>query len=198
MAQEDLEGGRMRIAFVMFDRLTFLDLIGFYDPVTRLKTMGFMEDLAWDTCAMKDRVIDDRGLSVLASSVNEPLGDYDLLFVPGGVGTRRLQKNEAFIDWIRTAESARLKVSVCTGSLILGAAGFLKGKRATTHRNALEELKGTCAEVSKGRIVDEGDVVTGGGVAASIDLGLHIVERLAGVDVRRKIAGQMDYPYTPA
>ena len=187
----------MKIAFVMFDDLTFLDLIGFYDPVTRLKTMGFIEDLTWDTCAMTEKIIDERGLSVLASKVNEPLTNYDLLFIPGGMGTRKLQKDKAFIDWIRTAETARLKVSVCTGSLILGMAGFLKGKRATTHPNALEDLKAYCTDPSRQRVVDEGDVVTGGGVATSLDLGLHIVERLTSADVRRKIAKQMDYPYAP-
>jgi len=187
----------MKIAFVIFDDFTFLDLIGFYDPVTRLKTMGFIDYLTWDTCAMKEKVIDDRGLSVLASKVNEPFSNYDLLFVPGGMGTRILQNDKAFIDWIRTAGTARLKVSVCTGSLILGAAGFLKGKRATTHPNALEDLKTYCPNPSRKRIVEEGDVVTGGGVATSLDLGLHIVERLTNSEVRRKIAKQMDYPYVP-
>ncbi len=187
----------MKIAFVMFDDLTFLDLIGFYDPVTRLKTMGFIEDLTWDMCAMTEKVIDDRGLIVLASKVNEPLTNYELLFIPGGMGTRKLQKDKVFIAWIRTAETARLKVSVCTGSLILGAAGFLKGKRATTHPNALDDLKAYCPNPSRERIVEEGDVVTGGGVATSLDLGLHIVERLTNTEVRRKIAKQMDYPYAP-
>ena len=77
------------------------------------------------------------------------------------------------------------------------AAGFLKGKRATTHPNALEDLKAYCTDLSRQRIVDEGDVVTGGGVATSLDLGLHIVERLTNAEVRRKIAKQMDYPYAP-
>ena len=63
----------MKIAFIMFDDLTFLDLIGFYDPVTRLKTMGFLRELSWDMCALKKRVTDDRGLGILASRVNEPL-----------------------------------------------------------------------------------------------------------------------------
>jgi cyclohexyl-isocyanide hydratase len=187
----------MKIAFVLFDDLTFLDLVGFYDPVTRLKTMGFIGDLTWDMCAMTETVTDDRGISVLASKVNEPLSSYDLFFIPGGMGTRRLQHDKPFIDWIRSAGAARLKISVCTGSLILGAAGFLKDKRATTHPNALEDLKAYCPNPSTERIVDEGEVVTGGGVAASLDVGLHIVERLTNAEVRRKIAKQMDYPYSP-
>lgn len=185
----------MKIAFVLFNDLTVLDFIGFYDSVTRLKTIGFIDDLTWDLCAMTSQVRDDRGLTVLASRIGEPLTDYDLLFIPGGMGTRKLQNDTVFIDWIRTAQTARLKVSVCTGALILGAAGFLTGKQATTHPNALEDLKAYCPDPSTRRIVDQGDVVTGGGVAASIDLGLYIVERLAGKAVRQKIAKQMDYPY---
>jgi cyclohexyl-isocyanide hydratase len=89
-----------------------------------------------------------------------------------------------------------LKTSVCTGALLLGAAGFLAGKRATTHPNAFEELKPYCATViAARRIVDEGEVVTARGVTASIDLGLHLVERIAGREARARIAKQMDYPY---
>ena len=88
-----------------------------------------------------------------------------------------------------------LKTSVCTGSLLLGAAGFLTGKRATTHPGAYKELEPYCATVVQQRIVDEGALVTGGGVSTSIDLGLHIVERLVGKDARTRVAKQMDYPY---
>jgi transcriptional regulator GlxA family with amidase domain len=101
----------------------------------------------------------------------------------------------AFLDWLRTAASVPLKASVCTGSLLLGAAGFLSGKRATTHPGAVAELAPLCAEVRQERIVDAGDVITAGGVTAAIDLGLHLVERLAGPDARERVARQMDYPY---
>jgi transcriptional regulator GlxA family with amidase domain len=87
---------------------------------------------------------------------------------------------------------------VCTGSLLLGAAGFLKGKRATSHPGAYEEVEPYCATVLQQRIVDEGALITGGGVSTSIDLGLHVVERLmgnAGKDARTRVAKQMDYPY---
>ncbi|NQY93564.1 MAG: DJ-1/PfpI family protein [Campylobacteraceae bacterium] len=185
----------MKIAFIMFDNFTFLDLIGFYDCVTRLKTMGFKEDLSWDMCAMSETLNDDRGLSINATKINTKLDAYDMLFIPGGMGTRTLQHDPSFINWIKTAQNTKLKVSVCTGSLILGAAGFLKDKKATTHTNALEELSQYCLSVEKERIVDEGSVITGAGVATSIDLGLYICERLSSTEVRNKIAKQMDYPY---
>jgi cyclohexyl-isocyanide hydratase len=84
---------------------------------------------------------------------------------------------------------------VCTGALLLGAAGFLKGRRATTHPNAYQELEPYCATVVRERVVDEGDVITARGVSSSIDAGLHIVEKLAGADSRTRVAAQMDYPY---
>jgi cyclohexyl-isocyanide hydratase len=177
----------MKAAFIIFDRMTYLDFIGFYDPVTRLKSMNFIGDFEWRVCSNKARVADDRGaagLAMIPDSVLEPLDGYDLLFVPGGQGTRTLQNDSEFVEWLRSASSASLKVSVCTGALLLGAAGFLRGKRATTHPSALKELEPYCDKVLTDRIVDERDVITGSGVATSIDLGLHVVERLAGADAR--------------
>lgn len=118
-----------------------------------------------------------------------------MLFVPGGFGTRQLQRDAGFIDWLKGAAPVPLKVSVCTGALLLGGAGFLKGRRATTHPDVYEDLRPYCGEVVRKRIVDEGDLVTAGGVSASLDLGLHMVERLAGTDARARVATQMDYPY---
>ena len=186
-----------RIAFVVYDRMTVLDFVGIYDPLTRLKSMGFLPALTWDVCAMQPMARDDRGLSLNATRVNEPLGGYDILVVPGGFGTRTLKDDPRFVAWLQTAAPAALKVSVCTGALLLGAAGFLRGKKATTHPAEYEALRPYCAEVLRERIVDEGSVITAGGVTAAIDVGLYLVERLAGADVRQKIALQMDYPYRP-
>jgi cyclohexyl-isocyanide hydratase len=98
--------------------------------------------------------------------------------------------------WFRTAAPVPLKVSVCTGALLLGAAGFLAGKQATTHPRARQELEPFCRAVLTSRIVDEGSVITGAGVTAGVDLGLYLVERLAGPDVATTIRRQMDYPYS--
>jgi transcriptional regulator GlxA family with amidase domain len=185
----------MKVAFIVFDRMTTLDFIGFYDPITRLKSMHIIDDLEWRICATTQYIVDDRGLRIAADSIAEPLGSYDMLFVPGGFGTRSLQHDQAFVDWLKTAAPVRLKVSVCTGALLLGAAGFLQGKRATTHPTALKELEPYCREVVRNRVVDEGDIITAGGVSSALDLGLFVVQRLAGPDARTRIAAQMDYPY---
>lgn len=185
----------MKTAFVIFDRMTSLDFIGFYDPVTRLKSMKIMDDFDWHICSMAPSVVDDRGLRIEADTVAESLHSYDMLFLPGGFGTRSLQNDPAFIDWLRTAEAVRLKVSVCTGALLLGAAGFLRGRRATTHPNAYKELEAYCGSVIQDRVVDDGDIITARGVSSAIDAGLHIVKRFAGAQARARIAAQMDYPY---
>jgi len=185
----------MRAALVVFDGMTFLDFVGFYDAVTRLRSMKIMDDFDWSICSLACRVTDDRGLTIEAQVVGEGLGGYDLLFVPGGRGTRRLRRDSGFVEWLKTAEPVPLKTSVCTGALLLGAAGFLRGRRATTHPRLYRELKLCCAEVIEQRIVDDGDVITAGGVSSAIDLGLHVVAKLAGAATRDLVAAQMDYPY---
>ena len=185
----------MKTAFVVFDRMTALDFIGAYDPLTRLKSMRLMPGFEWDICAFAADIADDKGLRITPNVVGGPLSEYDLVVVPGGFGTRTLQHDRAFIDWLRTSEPVKLKASVCTGSLLLGAAGFLKDKRATTHPSAFEELRPYCAQVVDDRVVDEGGIITARGVTSAIDLGLYLVERLASVEARARVAKQMDYPY---
>jgi transcriptional regulator GlxA family with amidase domain len=183
----------MKAAFIIFDRMTALDFIGVYDPVTRLKSMGFVPDLTWDICAASARVTDDKDLIFTPTRTGGALSGYDLVVVPGGFGTRTLTGDAAFIGWLATAADCRLKASVCTGSLLLGAAGFLQGRRATTHRTAFQDLAQYCRTVVDDRVVDEGDVVTARGVTSALDLGLHLVERLAGAGVAEQIRRQMDY-----
>jgi len=179
----------------MFDNMTALDFIGFYDALARLRTMKIMPEFEWRICARQAQVTDDRGLKLVADCVGGSLAGYDMIFVPGGFGTRSLQHDEGFMQWLAGAADAKLKTSVCTGSLLLGAAGYLRGLTATTHPSALKELEPYCARVVRERIVDQGDVITAAGVSTSIDLGLHVVTRLAGAEARARIAQQMDYPY---
>ncbi len=118
----------MRVAFVVFNQITALDFIGVYDPITRLKTMNLMPELSWDICALSETIVDDKGLIFTATEVAKSLEKYDLLVVPGGLGTRTLIDDRAFIAWLKTSTSCQLKTSVCTGALLLGAAGFLQGR----------------------------------------------------------------------
>jgi transcriptional regulator GlxA family with amidase domain len=185
----------MKIAFIIFNKMTALDFIGVYDPLTRIESMGLMPELTWDICAYSPQVIDDKGLVFIPTKVLESLGSYDLLVVPGGFGTRSLVDDVNFIKWLQTASSCKLKTSVCTGALLLGAAGFLKGKKATTHPNAYGQLGQYCHQVVMDRIVDEDDLVTARGVTSAIDLGLYLAERFIGKEGKEKIRQQMDYHY---
>ena len=187
----------MNVAFVIFDQMTALDFVGFYDPLTRLKSMDDLPDFRWQICSFCEDVADSQDLRFDPDQIGKDLSQFDLLVVPGGYGSRYLQHNEEFVTWLQTAAPIPLKASVCSGSLLLGAAGFLAGKKATTHPKATSELQRYCASVSKQRIVDAGDIITASGVSAAIDLGLYLVEKIAGKSVRAEIAMQMDYPYYP-
>ncbi|WP_405155970.1 DJ-1/PfpI family protein [Paenibacillus sp. FSL K6-0108] len=185
----------MKIAFVLFDGLTFLDFAGFYDVINRLNFFEQTKGTTWETCAMTDQVTDESGLTLKVDRVKPNLAEYDLVFVPGGMGTRKLRFDEAFVGWLRQAENVPLKVSVCTGSLLMGAAGFLTGKKATTHPNVYDLLEPYAAEVIQTRIVKDGNVITAGGVATSIDLGIYVVGLLAGQEAAANVKLQIDYPY---
>ena len=184
----------MKAAFIVFDRMTSLDFVGVFDAVGRLKTMGYVSDMSWHVCSMREKVTDDRGLGYLVDSCLPNLSSFDLLVVPGGFGTDELVDDQDFMNWLATGSSVPTKASVCTGALLLGSAGFLKGRAATTHPKSLDALKRLCREVRRDRIVHDGDTITAGGVTSSIDLGLYLVELYAGPIARKEVANQMDYP----
>ena len=93
----------MKVAYIIFDQITWLDMIGVYDAVSRLKIYNYLPDLSWEICAMSEFSSDAMGLTMSAQKINSSLADYDVIIVPGGHGTRNLQKDEKFIDWIRSA-----------------------------------------------------------------------------------------------
>lgn len=182
----------MNIAFIVYNQMTMLDFIGAFDPITRLKELGYMPDLKWKIVAETDIIKDANGLIIKADLISPDLSDFDMIYIPGA---KEICRKESFIKWIKTAEKCPLKVSVCTGSLILGLAGFLKGKKATTHPNAYDELATYAEVIENKRIVDEGDVITARGVSASLDLGLYLCNMLAGHKATIHIAGIMDYEH---
>jgi cyclohexyl-isocyanide hydratase len=183
----------MRIAYILYDDLTLLDFIGFYDPISRLRSLNILPDLGWDYCALTPTVRDTFGLTLAVDRTRPDLSDYDLAFVPGGVGSRVLMHDPVFLDWLRTARSVPLKVSVCTGSLLLGAAGLIRRRRATTHFGEYDRLSPYVGEVVRNRIVEDGDLITGGAVASSLDVGLYVVDKLAGPRDAELIRRAMNY-----
>jgi cyclohexyl-isocyanide hydratase len=183
-----------RFGFVAFEGMTLLDLVGVYDPLSRVRSMGFDASSTSEIIAAHDGPIwSEDGMSLSVPRVRPSLDDLDVLVVPGGHGTRTLAKDAGFMAWLATFPENRLIASVCTGALLLGAAGRLRGRRATTHASAIDELPPYGATPVRERVVDEGQVVTAGGVTSGLDLGLHLVKRLVGEDVAQQIARQMEW-----
>ena len=183
----------MKLAYIIFNGITWLDFIGIYDPLSRLKSMNYLSDLSWDICSYSETAKDNFGLEIKPTKIKNSFADYDAIIIPGGHGTRQLQLDTGFIDWIKTSDKVRYKISICTGSLILGAAGFLKDKTATTNFLEYEALKLYCSKVSTDRIVEDGNTITAGAVSASIDLGLFLCNKWAGKDAAKEIRIRMDY-----
>lgn len=182
-----------RIAYIVFDGITWLDFIGIYDPICRLKSMKYIPDLTWDICALNSEVKDNFGLTIKVTKIKNDLSEYDAIIIPGGFGTRQLRYDPEFLEWVATAANIPQKISICTGSLLLGAAGFLEGKRATTNFKEYETLAPYCEEVIKERIVEDDDVVTAGAVSSSLDLGLYLCEKWIGTEKTVKIRENMAY-----
>jgi cyclohexyl-isocyanide hydratase len=183
----------MKIAFVIYNDVTLLDFAGAYDPLTRLKTMGFVPDFSWDICARTPSVRTVEGAELVPACVDNDLSVYDYVIIPGGDGIKSLMRDPAFLRWIAVPSKRTTLAAVCGGVLLLGAAGLLRDRRATTHPELQAVLKQFAREVSTDRIVDEGCIITAGGVTSAIDLGLYLCGKIAGQDVQEKIRKQMDY-----
>ncbi|MBI4591595.1 MAG: DJ-1/PfpI family protein [Candidatus Rokubacteria bacterium] len=183
-----------KIAFFIFPGLTLLDLVGAYDSLRRVALMGIDPALTHRFIGTQSEISDETGIVLRPDAVYDDLSTFDLLYLPGGVGTRRLMGDDWCLDYLRRWGVERPIASVCTGALLLGKAGYLRDKRATTHRNAYDLLAPYCREVVRDRrIVDEGNVITAGGVSSALDLGLYLVERFWGDKARERIAQQMEY-----
>ena len=185
----------MKFAFIIYNGMTTLDFLGVYDPISRLKTRGYRDDIEWDIVAFTDEVTDQTGqLTIKPNKVRPNLSEYDLFVVPGGPGGREARETPGFIEWIQTGiDTPPYRVSVCGGGLILGVAGYLTGKRATTNRNALKALEEFAGQVLDQRVVEDGNVITAEGVSSSLDLGLYLVRKIAGPEVMEKVRESMEY-----
>jgi putative intracellular protease/amidase len=167
----------MRIVFPLFDGVTALDFVGPYEVLRMLPDAEVV--LA---AATREPVTDHAGLlTVVPTAAFAEIAAADVLVVPGGPGARRGVDDEDLLDWIRRIDATtRWTTSVCTGSLLLGAAGLLKGLEATTHWSATALLESYGATYTPNRVVEQGKVVTSAGVSAGIDMALRLAELIAG------------------
>ncbi|MBA3299789.1 MAG: DJ-1/PfpI family protein [Thermoleophilaceae bacterium] len=184
----------MEIAIPLFDRFTALDAIGPYQVLSALPgaTVRFL-------AAEPGPVRTDNGmLTVLAEGRYEDAPEPEVLVVPGGPGTRALLSDERLLGWVRSAhESSRYTTSVCTGSLVLAAAGLLDGIDATTYWASRDELAALGAQPVAERVVERGKVITAAGVSAGIDMALRLAELLAGTQTAQAIQLLIEYDPQP-
>jgi transcriptional regulator GlxA family with amidase domain len=184
----------MDIAVLLYERLTALDAIGPYEVLSRLpgSTLTFVGRDAGPVRTDNDR------LTLVADASIDDLPSPGIVLVPGGPGQVAMMDDERVLSWLRAAhETTEWTTSVCTGSLILGAAGLLQGKRATSHWLALDQLARFGAEATAERVVFDGKVVTAAGVSAGIDMALHLVAAIAGDQVAQTIQLGIEYDPQP-
>lgn len=182
----------MQISFLLFPQVTQLDLTGPAQVLSRMP--GAAIELVAKSL---DPVPTDAGFPLLPTATFATAAQPDLLCVPGGFGVTDAMEDAATIAWLRqAAEGAQWVTSVCTGALVLGAAGLLSGYRATTHWAGHEWLAAFDAIPVKERVVFDRNRVTGGGVTAGIDFGLALVAAIEGDDYARFV--QLSLEYDPA
>jgi cyclohexyl-isocyanide hydratase len=180
------------IGFVLFPKLTQLDLTGPFEMFCRMP--GARVSTVAKTL---DPVVSDSGLGLVPNQTFAACAPLDLICVPGGTGIPAALRDAETVDFVRRqAVSAEYVTSVCTGAFLLGVAGLLKGKRATTHWAYTDLLALVGATHEKARIVRDGNVFTGGGVTAGIDFGLTVLAELAGADIAQRV--QLATEYDPA
>jgi cyclohexyl-isocyanide hydratase len=181
------------IGMLLFPRLTQLDLTGPYEVLVRLPNTKV--HLVAHTL---DPVKTDRGMSIVPTITYADCPQLDVMMVPGGPGQQDLMEDAAVLDFLqRQSRGAKYVTSVCTGSLVLGAAGLLIGKRATSHWAAIEHLKPLGAIPVSERVVVDGNIITGAGVASGIDFALKLAAILEGDEVARQIQLQIEYDPAP-
>ncbi|CAL9657646.1 DJ-1/PfpI family protein [Streptomyces sp. enrichment culture] len=184
----------MQIAILLFDRFTALDAVGPYE------TLGRLPDAKTVFVAERTGPVrtDTGNLAITADRTLADTPSPDIVVVPGGPGQDPQMENGALLDWLRAADATSTwTTSVCTGSLLLAAAGLLEGRRATSHWLALDHLKRFGAEPTGERVVTDGKYVTAAGVSSGIDMGLTLLGRIAGDEHAQAVQLLTEYDPQP-
>ncbi len=186
----------MEIAVLIFDNMTTLDAIGPIEVLAKIPGAKIH-------MVAKEKRIFRMGktsgyVGIIADSALTDISHPDILLIPGGFGTRTLIHDQEILEWIRVAHrTSTWTTSVCTGSLLLGAAGLLKGLKATTHWKVMDMLRDFGAIPTSERVIFEGKLVTAAGVSAGIDMALHVTARIAGIDTAQSIQLAIEYDPQP-
>jgi transcriptional regulator GlxA family with amidase domain len=181
------------IAIPLFERLTALDAIGPYEVLSRLPGA----EVLFVAAEPGSKRTDTGALALSADRALSEVPQPDIVVVPGGRGTRD-QPHDELLAWIQQAhQTSRWTTSVCTGALLLGAAGILDGLRATTHWLFFEQLREFGAEPTLERVVEQGKVITAAGVSSGIDMALRLVQLIAGDEVAQAVQLSIEYDPQP-
>ena len=184
----------MRIAIALFDRFTALDAVGPYEVLSRLPGV----ETVFVGCERRPFRTDLGSLAILADATFDEVSEAGVLVVPGGPGTRGMTTDALLLDWVRGIDrTSRWTTSVCTGSLVLAAAGLLHGVDATTHWGAMAELAALGANPVAERVVVRGKIATAAGVSSGIDLAHAHAARLADETTARAIQLGIEYDPRP-
>jgi len=194
-----------RVGIVIFDDVEVLDFCGPFEvfSAVRLNEDRRREDASpFEVLLVAEAsgpVSASGGMQVIPHYTLHTCPKLDVLVVPGGWGTRRELKNPAMLDWLRKrAAEVETLTSVCTGSMLLGFAGLLDGRHATTHWKSLDWMRDSFPSVAVAydqHVVEDGRVLTSAGISAGIDMALKVVARYCGEAVARATAKHMEYPY---
>lgn len=183
----------MKIAFLFYEGMTALDAIGPHEILSRLPGAEVFR-VAKTTGPVRT----DSGLILTADYPLSAITQADILLIPGAGSAATLRNHPEVLEWVRSIHATTTwTTSVCTGSLILGAAGILQGLRATTHWAALDRLKLWGAEVVEARIVEDGKVMTAAGVSAGIDMALTLTAKIAGSEFAKSMQLGIEYDPQP-
>jgi len=189
------------VAILVFQGAEELDFVGFLEALSianRVEGRRHFETTLVGT--ERGLVTCGGGMKVMPDLILSELGEQDLIFVPGGgasrgTGVDLVMNDEKVLDRLRKSYEKGNRVwSVCTGALVLGKAGLLRGKQATTHHRHFSDIKSAGARVTRQRTVAAGRVTTGGGISSSLDVGLALVEEELGKEVRKRVEIVMEYP----
>lgn len=183
----------MKIVFLLYDGMTALDLVGAHEILCRLPDAE-VKRVAYAS----GRINTDSGLILHADYELSDVSDADILFIPGAGNATTLQHYPEILNWTRFIHSQTTwTTSVCTGSLILGAAGILSGIKATSHWAALDRLRKWGAEPVEERIVQSGKIITAAGVSAGIDMALTLAAKISGENVAKALQLGIEYDPEP-
>jgi transcriptional regulator GlxA family with amidase domain len=185
----------MNIAIAAFENMAALDAIGPFEVLAHLPG-ATMHWVGLETGMV--RTEENSGVGINVDEVFEDVPRPDIIVIPGGHGEQALRDNDRFMTWLQAAhETSTWTTSVCTGSLLLGAAGLLQGKRATSHWLALDLLPSFGAEPTLERVVIDGKIITAAGVSSGIDMALTLAAEVAGVEVAQTIQLGIEYDPQP-